>query len=185
MEESRANVINIAKELFSCSKEEVSQFLGECEIKGNQQLKDICQKCVGILFQKAKLPPWPQIQRIFLRDDFMKQFFYFTSLIDEEFKDFKNITKNNRICHYLEIPSLFNNKKLRQLMEGGDDYSSDSNDNDKDYSADSFQMEIPPVGKVGRLVCTWFAAFREYFIHWNYQRGDVMVDMANQEVESM
>lgn len=180
LEESRASIIEVSRVLFNSTKEDVDKFVQYCDgLSDNDHIRQIACKSVGIIFQKAKLPPWPQTRSMFLRDDFMKQFFYFTTLLDEDYKDLKNITKNIRLCEYLGIPSLFDRrKKIMKLMGAGE-----NSGRSEFYEGDTIS---PPFGevKLSKFIVQWFAQFREYFIHWNHQRGDVMIAMAEQDMSS-
>jgi hypothetical protein len=171
----RSNLVDISRQLFAVTRDDVLELLRLCERAENRYIKQICQKACAAVFQKAKLPSWDQTRAIFLREDLMKQFFYFTTLLDDEYKDLKNITKNNRLCKYMGIPCLYDRQAIRKAMQG-EDCSEDEEPNPIENSLDG-----KPLHPVAVLLLSWFALFRDYFAHWNFQRGEILLAMAEQE----
>lgn len=184
LEECRTEIVNISRQFFDYEKADTLEFLKLSD--SNTQLQNIARKSIAIIFQKPKLPSWDHSRSIFAREDFLKQFFYFTTLLDENYKDLKNITKNIRLCGYLEIPSLFDkNKKIMKLMGADADSTEEPNFDEDDDTDEPHDNQDVGDSKLAVTLLQWFTKFREYFIHWNYQRGDVMMAMTEQEISSM
>eukprot|EP01127_Copromyxa_protea_P022621 TRINITY_DN8219_c0_g1_i1.p1 TRINITY_DN8219_c0_g1~~TRINITY_DN8219_c0_g1_i1.p1 ORF type:complete len:499 (-),score=73.65 TRINITY_DN8219_c0_g1_i1:45-1514(-) len=172
----RTKLIEISRSLFTVSKEEVALFLALCDNPDQEKLRDICRKCVGIVFQKPKLPSWPQTRAIFARDDFFQQFFYFTTMLDDNCKNLKNVTKNSKICEFLDIPSLYHKSdKIVQIVQSYGEEGLHAGERE----------EKGTHTLASRLVVSWNQVFREYLALWNKQRGDVMMAMVEQECETI